>query len=65
MRGAILSGDHRKAIFEKAGAADYLQLTEGEMIDGWTLIKVEPTSALLQHQDRSLTMSLEPAEPQP
>lgn len=60
MRGAIMSGTARKVIIEKAGHSDYLRLSEGDMLDGWTVVSIEAESAVLERDKRQSRLMLDP-----
>lgn len=65
MRGVIVAAGQRRAILERAGDADYVRLSEGDTIEGWTVVKIEATSALLKRADRELTVTLAPPPEHP
>jgi hypothetical protein len=60
LRGTIVSGPFRSAIFERAAKRDYIRIEEGEKLDGWTLAKVTRSGILLRAGGQELALKLEP-----
>jgi hypothetical protein len=50
-----------KALTLRAGEADASWLRAGELLDGWTVQKIERTSIELENGSRSITLELYPA----
>ena len=60
LRGTIVSGPFRSAIFERTGRKDYVRIEEGGVLEGWTLTKVSRAGVLFKGGGRELEIKLEP-----
>jgi hypothetical protein len=59
LRGTIVSGPFRSAIFERAARKDYIRVEEGAQLEGWTLAKVTRSEIVLRASGQELTIKLE------
>jgi hypothetical protein len=59
LRGTVISGPFRSAIFERIAKKDYIRIEEGAQLEGWTLIKITRSEILLQGAGQELSMKLE------
>jgi hypothetical protein len=59
LRGTIVSGPVRSAIFERAARKDYIRVEEGAQLEGWTLAKVTRAGVVLKGGGQELAMKLE------
>jgi hypothetical protein len=60
LRGTIVSGPFRSAIFERVARKDYVRVEEGGQLEGWTLAKVTRSEILLKEGGQELSLKLEP-----
>jgi hypothetical protein len=60
LKGTIVSGPFRSAIFERAAKRDYVRIEEGGELDGWTLARVTRSEILLRGGGQELSLKLEP-----
>ncbi len=58
LRGTVLVGPLQSAVFERAGSQNYIRLSEGGQLDGWTLIKIGQEEVVLRLGDQSVTLPL-------
>ncbi len=59
LRGTVLSGPFRSAVFERAAKKDYVRVEEGGQLEGWTLTKITRSEIVLQGAGQELSMKLE------
>jgi hypothetical protein len=59
LRGTVISGPFRSAIFERAAKKDYVRIEEGGQLEGWTLAKVTRSEIVLQGAGQELSLKLE------
>jgi hypothetical protein len=59
LRGTVISGPFRSAVFERAAKKDYVRIEEGGQLEGWTLAKVTRSEIVLQGAGQELSMKLE------
>jgi hypothetical protein len=58
LRGTVLAGPLQSAVFERVGTQNYIRLTEGGQLDGWTLVKIGQEEVVLRLGEQSLTLPL-------
>ncbi len=59
LRGTVISGPFRSAVFERAAKKDYVKVEEGGQLEGWTLTKITRSEIVLQGAGQELSMKLE------
>jgi hypothetical protein len=59
LRGTVISGPFRSAVFERAAKKDYVRIEEGGQLEGWTLAKVTRSEIVLLGAGQELPMKLE------
>jgi hypothetical protein len=58
LRGTVLAGPLQSAVFERTGSQTYITVSEGEQLDGWTLVKIDREEIVLRRGDQSVTWPL-------
>ena len=58
LRGTVIAGPLQSAIFERSGKDGYLQVREGEQLEGWTLVEITRQNVMLRLGDRTVTWPL-------
>jgi hypothetical protein len=58
LRGTVLVGPLQSAVFERAGSQNYIRLSEGAQLDGWTLVRISQEEVVLRLGDQSVTLPL-------
>jgi hypothetical protein len=58
LRGAVISGPFRSAIFERTGQPGYFRMLEGEELQGWRLIRIARKEVVLRFGDKEVTWQL-------
>lgn len=58
LRGTVLAGPLQSAVFERTGSQTYMRISEGEQLDGWTLVKIGREEIVLRRGDQSVTWPL-------
>lgn len=62
LRGAVITPLKRIAIVEKQGESEYLHLTEGQSLDGWTVGKIEASKMIFISGIQKIELNLLPLE---
>lgn len=58
LRGTVLAGPLQSAVLERIGTQNYIRLTEGAQLDGWTLVKIGQEEVVLRLGEQSVTLPL-------
>jgi hypothetical protein len=67
LQATVTAGDYRAALVVPAGDKVAQSLHDGAMIAGWTLAEIGPRYIVVEHDERSVRLTLgdEPAPPPP
>jgi hypothetical protein len=58
LTGVMFAGTGSMALVTEVGASSPVRITEGEQLDGWTLVEIRPDNVTFQQAGESVTLEL-------